>query len=107
MKLVLKQSRGPRPARPVYLICVFRDEHLLLEYFVEYYRTLGVTHFILIDNLSGDAGPEYLKSLENINLWLYRTEDSYRDAAYGTRWVNELLREHCGGHYCFTVDVDE
>jgi len=57
--------------------------------------------------MSEDAGSEYLKGLENINLLLYRTEDSYRDAAYGTRWVNQLLREHCRDRYCFTVDVDE
>jgi len=61
----------------------------------------------MVDNLSADEGPEYLQSLENINLWLYRTEDSYRDAAYGTRWVNQLLQKHCRGHYCFTVDIDE
>jgi len=86
---------------------VFRDERLLLEYFIEYYRSLGVTHFIMIDNLSLDDGPQYLKSLEKINLLLYRTEDSYREANYGTLWVNNLLEEHCLDQYCFTVDVDE
>lgn len=86
---------------------MFRDEYLLLEYFVDYYHALGVTHFIMIDNMSEDAGSEYLMGLENINLRLYRTDSSYRDAAYGTRWVNQLLEEHCRDHYCFTVDVDE
>lgn len=92
---------------PIFLLCVIRDEYLLLEHFVDYYKSLGVTHFIFIDNLSEDAGPKYLESLKDINLWLYRTEDSYRDAAYGTTWINELLGKHCRGHYCFTIDVDE
>jgi hypothetical protein len=61
----------------------------------------------MIDNLSEDEGPEYLKSLNNINLRLYRTEESYRDAAYGTKWINQLLEQSCINQYCFTVDVDE
>jgi hypothetical protein len=107
LKLVHQQHCISGIRNPVYLLCVFRDEHLLLEYFVDYYRSLGVTHIIMIDNLSEDRGPEYLKSLKNINLLLYRTEDSYRDAAFGTAWINQLLQEHCINQYCFTVDVDE
>lgn len=86
---------------------MFRDENLLLEHFIEYYRSLGVTHFIMIDNLSGDEGPEYLKSLKNINMLLYQNSSSYENAAMGTDWVNNLLEEHCVGQYCFTVDADE
>lgn len=107
MKLVYSQKVDIDTSRPIFLLCVFRDEGLLLEYFIKYYRSLGVTHFIMVDNLSEDSGSEYLKSLKDINLWLYRTEDSYRDADFGTRWVNLLLKKHCLGQYCFTVDVDE
>jgi len=78
-----------------------------LEHFIAYYQSLGVTHFIMIDNLSEDEGPEYLKSLKHINLRLYRTECSYRDAAYGTKWINQILKKYCVDHYCFTVDIDE
>ncbi len=107
LKLVHQQQSDREVLRQIYLLCVFRDENLLLEYFIQYYRALGVTHFIMIDNLSEDEGPEYLKRLENINLRLYRTEDSYRDAAYGTGWVNQILEQYCVDQYCFTVDVDE
>lgn len=107
MQLVHQQKSGQKTSRPIFLLCVFRDENLLLEYFVNYYRSLGVTHFIMIDNQSEDNGPDYLKCLRDINLWLYNTKNSYRDAAYGTTWVNQLLERHCTGHFCFTVDVDE
>ena len=107
MKLVCRRKSGVDSSRAVFLLCVFRDEGFLLEYFIKYYRSLGVTHFIMVDNLSEDNGPRYLKSLKGINLWLYRTTDSYRDADFGTRWVNRLLQMHCIGQYCFTVDVDE
>jgi hypothetical protein len=107
LKLVHQQQSIARNRNPVYLLCVFRDEHLLLEHFVDYYRSLGVTHFIMIDNLSEDRGPEYLRNLKNLDLLLYRAEESYRDAAFGTAWINQLLQEHCINQYCFTVDVDE
>jgi len=107
LKLIHQQQSNRKHLRSIYLLCVFRDENLLLEYFVEYYRSLGVTHFIMIDNLSEDEGPEYLKSLKNINLHLFCTEESYRDAKYGTRWINQILEKYCIDHYCFTVDVDE
>ncbi len=97
LKLVHRQQNEFEAVRPIYLICVFRDEYLLLQYFINYYISLGVTHFIMIDNLSEDEGPGYLKSLENINLWLYQTGDSYKDAAYGTTWINQLLQVHCKG----------
>lgn len=107
LRLIHQQKSNSEPERSIFLICVFRDENLLLEYFIEYYRALGVTHFIMVDNLSEDGGPEYLRSLTNINLRLYRTDESYREAAYGTKWVNDLLQRHCIDQYCFTVDVDE
>ena len=107
MKLIHQQEVNRENQRPIYLLCVFRDENLLLEYFIEYYRTLGITHFIMIDNLSEDEGPEYLKNLRDINLIMYRADDSYRDAAYGTKWVNQILEKYCIDQYCFTVDADE
>jgi hypothetical protein len=107
LKLIHQQQSSHEALRPIYLLCVFRDENLLLDYFIEYYRSLGVTHFIMIDNLSKDGGPEYLKSLKNINLLLYRASESYEKASMGTDWVNRLLKEHCIDQCCFTVDVDE
>ena len=91
----------------VYLLCVFRDEELLLEYFINYYKELGVTHFIMVDNLSVDNGVKYLKQIDDINLVIYRASGSYREAAFGTAWINQLLSKYCNNQYCFTVDVDE
>lgn len=107
LKLIHNKKLGPPLSRPIYLICVFRDESLLLDYFISYYRALGVTHFIMIDNLSEDDSVDFLKKLENINIWLYRAEGSYKEAAFGTAWVNQLLDKHCVDQYCLTVDVDE
>ena len=107
MKLVYKATAETNVQRPIYLICVFRDERILLEYFIKYYHSLGITHFVMIDNQSRDGSSEYLKSLLDINLLLYEAYDSYRSADYGTKWVNWVLHEHCKNQYCLVVDVDE
>lgn len=108
LKLVYEiKDENTFPNRPIYLLCVFRDEELLLEYFIKYYQSLGVTHFIMIDNLSDDGGPEYIKQLTNINIKLYLANGSYQKAAYGTTWINSLLQKFCNNSYCFVVDIDE
>lgn len=107
MQLVHEERSGRDPSRPIFLLCVFRDENLLLPHFVDYYSRLGVSHFLFVDNRSHDEGPRYLQGLENINLRLFRADASYREAGFGTDWINYLLRRYCAGQYCFTVDVDE
>ncbi|KAG1665682.1 hypothetical protein GQR58_019183 [Nymphon striatum] len=107
LELVHQKKSAFPVSCPIYLVCVFRDESLLLDYFVSYYRSLGVTHFIMVDNLSDDDGVQFLKQLEDINLWVYQAKGSYKDANFGTMWVNGLLEKHCTNQYCFTLDVDE
>ena len=57
------------------LLCVLRDEYILLEYFINYYEKLGVTHFIFIDNNSIDESFQYLLN----NGLKFSTEDSYQE----------------------------
>jgi len=92
---------------PVFLLCVFRDESLLMESFIKHYKMLGVTHFIMIDNLSIDDGSNYLRQLKDVNVFLYRANGSYKDAMFGVEWINTCLKRHCTGQYCFAVDMDE
>lgn len=108
LKLIYKQEVDSiSKKRSIFLLCVFRDEYLLLDYFVRYYQAIGVTHFIMVDNLSVDKGSDYLKSLKNLNIYLYEAGGSYKDADYGTKWLNQLLEQFCIDQYCFVVDVDE
>lgn len=91
----------------VILICVIRDERLLLEYFIQHYERCGVTHFIFVDNDSEDNSLEYLMSRNDINCLLYHTTDSYAKNDYGIKWVNEILDEYCKNKWCVVVDADE
>jgi hypothetical protein len=90
------------------LLCVLRDEILLLEYFIKYYRNLGITHFVFIDNGSEDGSFEYLKGMNSkINMMLFRTFDSYAKNNYGVEWINKILLEYCKNKWCLVVDIDE
>ena len=88
------------------LICVMRDENILLEHFINYYKNCGITHFIIVDNGSEDGGFEYLLSLDD-NLMLFRTTDSYKDASFGVDWVNNIVSLFCRNVWCLVVDIDE
>lgn len=91
----------------VILICVVRNERLLLPYFIKYYLSLGVTHFIFIDNDSTDSTFEYLENLKDANIMLFKTNQSYSDNDFGMKWVKKILNEYCIDKYCLIVDIDE
>lgn len=107
MDLVYQNEVGQESSRPIFLICVFRNEAILLPYFIQYYKRLGVTHFIMIDNASDDEGAAYLSGLNDINIKLFFEDSSYKDANFGMAWVNQCLQRYCINQYCLVVDADE
>jgi hypothetical protein len=89
----------------ILLVAVLRNERIRLPYFLRYYRDLGVTHFLMVDNASDDGSRDYLAAQPDVSLWTTRA--SYRASRYGADWINWLLMRHGGGHWILAVDVDE
>lgn len=89
----------------IILISCFRNEAPRLSFFLDYYRALGVQHFLFIDNDSDDGGADILLGQPDVSLW--HTQSSYRKARFGMDWANALLSDFGRGHWCLTVDVDE
>jgi hypothetical protein len=89
----------------VILISTLRNERARLPFFLEYYRQLGVNHFLMIENGSDDGSREYLEEQSDVSLWT--TAASYKRAAYGVHWMNYLLRKYAVGNWILCVDVDE
>lgn len=105
-QLRLLQDNTPRIAHDaIVLVCVFRNEANRLPYFLRHYRALGVTHFLMVDNGSTDAGADLLRDAQDVSLW--QTDASYRASRFGLDWSTWLLMHYGRGRWCLTVDVDE
>ncbi len=91
--------------RDILLVTTLHNEAHRLEFFLSYYRKLGVTHFLIIDNASTDNTAQLIENQHDVSVW--RTGHSYRRANYGMDWVNDLLRRYGCGHWCLVVDADE
>ena len=89
----------------ILLFSTLRNERVRLPYFLQYYRDLGVNHFIIVDNDSTDGSREWLAQQPDVSLW--HTAHSYKRARFGVDWLNWLQMRHGHGHWCLTVDPDE
>ena len=65
-----------------------RNEIIRLPYFLEYYRKLGVAHFLIVDNDSDDGTGEYLADQPDVSLW--HTTHSYKLSRFGVDWLTWL-----------------
>jgi hypothetical protein len=89
----------------ILLFATIRNERVRLPYFLEYYRKLGIGHFLVVDNGSSDGSGDYLAAQSDVSLW--STGKSYHSARFGADWLNWLLMRHGHGHWTLTVDADE
>ncbi len=89
----------------VLLFSTLRNERVRLPYFLNYYRDLGVRHFLVVDNGSTDGSADYLQRQGDVSLW--RTEGSYKRARFGVDWLNALQMRYGHGHWTLVVDPDE
>ena len=92
-------------ARDVLAFATVRNEMGRLPHFLRHHRTLGVDHFLIVENDSTDGTREYLAEQTDVSLWT--TRDSYKAARFGVDWMTVLLARHGHGHWCLTVDADE
>lgn len=98
------QNRLSKKDACVLFSCI-RNEMHRIEFFCDYYRALGVDHFVFIDNGSDDGFREWSAGKADISVW--RTDRGYRKAGFGVYWCNVLLRRYGTGRLCVSVDPDE
>lgn len=82
-----------------------RNEAHRLPYFLSHHRTLGVTHFFIVDNNSDDGSFDYLMDQPDVSVW--RTESSYKLSRFGMDWLTWLMICYGHGKWCLTLDADE
>lgn len=89
----------------ILLFSTLRNEKIRLPYFLDHYRRMGVTHFIIVDNDSSDGSLDYLANQKDVSVW--HTTASYKRSRFGVDWLNWLQRKYGHDHWCLVVDPDE
>lgn len=90
----------------VIVVCIVKDEIIRLPWFLTYYRNLGVSEFIFIDNGSKDGTIEYL--LEQKDVMLYHADSQgYSSSKSGRLWMNQLIHKYALRKWVLTIDADE
>lgn len=89
----------------ILIFSTLRNERVRLPYFLQYYRDLGVNHFLFVDNDSDDGSREYLTEQPDTSVW--STRHSYKRARFGVDWLNWLQMRYGHGHWNLVVDPDE
>ncbi|PVA07714.1 glycosyltransferase family 2 protein [Thalassorhabdomicrobium marinisediminis] len=95
----------PIPAQGVLVFATLRNEMSRLPHWLAHYRTLGVAHFLIVDNGSDDGSTGYLAEQPDVSLWT--TGASYKAARFGVDWLTCLQFRYGVGRWCLTVDADE
>lgn len=89
----------------ILLFSTVRNERIRLPFFLQYYRDLGINHFLIVDNDSTDGTREYLAAQPDVSLW--HSAKSYKRARFGIDWINWLMLRYAHNHWCLVVDPDE
>jgi hypothetical protein len=92
----------PNVDTEIRLFAIMRNESLRLEYFIKYYKNLGVNRFFFIDNLSTDISRDIVLNEESAHLFL--AKDSYRNH---WSWMEHILGTYGRDSWCVVVDIDE
>lgn len=98
-------ERRPIDPGDVVVVACVRNEGLRLPAFLDHYRRLGVTRFLIVDNQSGDGSSELLDAQEDVVRWSAR--GSYAQSACGVSWTNAVTLAHARHCWVITVDADE
>jgi len=92
-------------ANSVVACVVLRNEADRIHGLLEHHRQLGVERFFVVDNGSTDGSIELLLEQRDVHLWT--SEMPFREADYGARWFDAILREHAPTNWVVIVDADE
>jgi hypothetical protein len=104
LRSVVDRTRDIK-GREILAFTTLRNERIRLPYFLQYYRQMGINHFLMVDNGSDDGSREYLAEQPDVSLW--STNASYRRSRFGVDWLNRLQMKYAHGHWSLVVDVDE
>lgn len=95
----------PKNFEEIRVFTTVHNEMVRLPYFLKYYRNMGVSRFLFIDNNSTDGTREYLLSQPDCHV--HYTKNSFGAAKGGITWSRAVLDLYGVGHWCLVIDADE
>ena len=104
LRAIADRTKQIKPG-DILLFSTQRNEKIRLPYFLQYYRDLGVNHFLIVDNDSTDGSVDYLAEQPDVSVWF--TRHSYKRSRFGVDWLNWLMMRHAHGFWSLVVDPDE
>ena len=104
LRPVASRVKAIRPT-DILLFSTLRNERVRLPFFLQYYRDLGINHFLIVDNDSDDGSREYLEAQQDVSLW--HSKHSYKRARFGVDWLTWLQLRYAHDHWTLVVDPDE
>lgn len=87
------------------LVCVVRNAAPYMKSFLRYYREMGVTRFIMVDDRSDDGTTEILSGATDVDL--FSSNIRYAQADRGRAWRDALFNLYGRRRWYFSVDADE
>jgi hypothetical protein len=103
----VRHISGPTALSPKHdelvVTCLMRNGELHISSFLEHYRSLGVAHFVVLDNGSTDKSIEMLSREDDVTL----LQTSAPNHAYDKTMKRFLAKQYCQGHWCLCADIDE
>lgn len=104
MQMIRPFAQPPGPT-DVIAFFVVRNEAMRLPFVLDYYRQMGVRHFVVLDNGSTDKTRTILESADGC--CVLRTDESYAASRCGVAWFNMLMDRFGRDHWCLCLDADE
>ena len=89
----------------VAVVACVRNEMFMLPHFLAHYRKLGVTAFLIADNVSDDGTREYLA--EQPDVALFSVDTDYKLSRYGVAWQQAMMAAVRPGKWSLVADADE
>jgi len=93
------------PSSRVRIFATLRNERYKLPWFFDYYRSVGIKEFYMIDNGSDDGSHEFIAQQKDAHL--FHSDENFRDNLYATYWLNHLIETYAGDGWAINADIDE
>jgi len=95
----------PLKATDLVAMCVVRDANSYIRSFLRYYRKLGVTRFVFVDDRSEDGTRELLERSPDVDL--FTSSIGYAEAKRGRVWRDAIIELYGRNRWYLSVDADE